>query len=108
MASSPAAQKADSTNVRRMEWSAMSSMTSQSQGSKALWALAMVRNTPFFASLELAHCSISVRYPTAGSSHHAEAQPFYVNSPYGIALAHVGSSLQILRRLLHVDHRMGT
>jgi amidophosphoribosyltransferase len=71
----------------------------------------LVRDVFLAGDLDRIHGTMGighVRYPTAGCRTSQEAQPFYVNSPYGIALAHNGNltnATQLKGELFQLDRR---
>merc|ERR1739841_11610 len=85
-------------------------VTSDSSNISHRRANGLVRDVFRLRHIQTLECSMGighVRYPTAGSASASEAQPFYVNSPFGITLAHNGNltNANEVREKLFEKHR---
>ena len=92
----------DSTGIATMEGSVFHIHKAKGQVKEAYRTRDM---RSLIGNIGLGH----VRYATKGSAHREEeAQPFYVNAPYGILLIHNGNltnTREIEKQLFNVDRR---
>jgi amidophosphoribosyltransferase len=92
----------DSTGIATAEGRAFHMVKAKGQVREAFRTRDM-RNLP--GTMGLGHC----RYATKGNAaNEQEAQPFYVNAPYGIVLVHNGNltnTRELTEELFHIDRR---